>query len=282
MVAEVVRLLEARLGEPLIVRWLAEGDKSVGPLTAGDLVTLKKAGASDELVAVLLDRSRAGTAAGSPAPAAATSRPVATAPPSPPAPPPAVDAAKVDVLVSLRYIHVPEEGEPWDLVVYLDGTPFEPLPAAPSAASAGTWTYQRSLAPGHHILSWSQELHRQDGEGHAQHAARFDPEPLPFELAAGSSAAIELEYRDRTGMFLRMGGPVTVRVSQQGRELASRNSSGDPAAWPQLCEEIEANLGSRKPGFLERQELRSCLRWAELWRSVPNFPGRDTVRPAVR
>lgn len=277
-----MRLLEARLGEPLIVRWLAEGAKSAGPLTADDLVTLKKAGASDELVAVLLDRSRAGTPAVSPPPAAATSRPVATAPPSPPGPTPAVGAAKVDVQASLRYIHVPEEGEPWDLVVYLDGAPFEPLPAAPSAASAGTWTYQRPLAPGRHVLGWSQELHRKDRKGQVQHAARFDPEPLSFELAAGATAAIEFEYRDRTGLFLRMGGPVTIRVSQDGRELASRNSSGDPAAWPNLCEEVEANLGGEKPGFLERQELRACLRWADLWQGVPNLPGRDAVRPAVR
>ena len=39
---------------------------------------------------------------------------------------------------------------------------------------------------------------------------------------------------------------------------------------------------SEKPGFLDRQELLSCLRWTELWQGVPNLPGRDTVRPAVR
>lgn len=308
MIAEVVRLLGAGLGEPLVLRWLAEEGKTPGHPTADDLVALKKAGASDDLVAALLDRSRAGTPTARPAPAAPPAQPVAspatapTAPPllaaapsapptpvrspapSPPVPAPAeaVGAATVVVQASLRYIHVPEEGEPWDLVVYLDGTPFEPLPAAPSAASAGTWTYQRSLAPGRHVLGWSQELHRKDRKGQVQHAARFDPEPLTFELAADATAAVDFEYRDRTGLFLRMGGPVTVRVSQDGRELASRSSSGDPAAWPKLCEEIEANLGGEKPGFLERQELRSCLRWADLWQGVPNLPDRDGVRPAVR
>lgn len=316
VVAEVVRLLDAGLGEPLVLRWLAESGKTLGRPTADDLVALKKAGASDDLIAALLDRSRAGTAATKPAPtagstsataptapaAAATSERTAPVPVTPaptpaaaaeseprmaapalpaPSPTPAAtaDTTTVVVAASLRYIHVPEEGEPWDLVVYLDGTPFDPLPAAPSSASAGTWTEQRSLAPGRHVLSWSQELHRKDRQGRMQHSARFDPEPLPFELEATSSAAIEFEYRDRTGLFLRMGGPVTVRVSQGGRELVSRNSSGDPAAWPNLCEEIEANLGGKKPGFLERQDLRACLRWADLWSGVPGVPARDAARP---
>lgn len=304
VIAEVVRLLEAKLGEPLVLRWLAEEGKTPGHPTADDLVALKRAGASDDLVAALLDRSRSGTPAAAPEPPLPTAQPAAstaTAPsaappvaaapsasptpmrpaaPAPAAPVPAAESAPtVVVQTSLRYIHVPEEGEPWDLVVYLDGEPFEPVPAAPSAASAGTWTSQRSLAPGRHVLAWSQELHHKDREGRSQHAARFDPEPLSFELAAGSAAAIEFEFRDRTGLFLRMGGPVTVRVSQANRDLASRNSSGDPAAWPKLCEEIEANLGGKKPGFLDRQELRGCLRWADLWSGVSGVPGRDAVRP---
>lgn len=307
MIAEVVRLLEAGLGEPLVLRWLAEEGKTPGRPTADDLVALKKAGASDNLVAALLDRSRAGTPTAAPTPVVPAAQPVASAataptappplaaapsapptpvrsaPPSPPVPTPAADSATtVVVQASLRYIHVPEEGEPWDLVVYLDGRPFDPLPAAPSTASAGTWTYQRPLAPGRHVLGWSQELHRKDRKGQIQHAARFDPEPLAFELAAGATATVDFEYRDRTGLFLRMGGPVTVRVAQDGRELASRSSSGDPAAWPKLCEEIEANLGGEKPGFLDRQELRACLRWADLWQGIPDLPGRESVRPAVR
>jgi hypothetical protein len=309
VIAEVVRLLDAGLGEALVLRWLEESGKNPGRPSADELVALKKAGASDELVSALLDRSRAAlpasaappTTAPAAAPAPATpanpatpavpaaasaspaSSPSSPAPVPPAAPPPGSRAetsagagARVPVDAALRYVHVADEGEPWDLVVYLDGTPFDPVPAAPTSSAAGTWSSQRQLAPGRHVLGWAQEMHREDP---SRHAARFDPEPLEFDLAAGGAATIEFEFRDRTGMFLRMGGPVTVRIAQDGRELATRNSSGDPASWPLLCEEIEANLRGGKPRLVDRQMLRDCVRWNELWEGVPDLPTRDAVRP---
>ena len=75
--AEVVRLLEAGLGEPLVLRWLEESGKRPGRPTADDLVALKKAGASDELVAKLLDRSRDGAKAASASPDGAPPAPAA-------------------------------------------------------------------------------------------------------------------------------------------------------------------------------------------------------------
>lgn len=332
--AEVVRLLEAGLGEPLVLRWLEESGKRPGRPTADDLVALKKAGASDELVAKLLDRSRDGAKAASASPDGATPAPAAPAAPTGPAAAaparvaPAADAAAptttaaatappaasksatppatgapesrpiagdaaipsaapggqstVGVTAALRYIHLPDEGEPWDLVIYLDGVPFDPVPAAASARSAATRTHQRSLPAGRHWLAWSQEEHIEDGKGRARHGARFEPEPLAFELAPGAAATIDFEYRDPTGLSLRKSGPVTVSVSQNGRELARRDASGDAAAWPKLCEEIEVNFAGRKPTFLERQDLRYCLRWAALWQGVAEPPTRDAVRPPVK
>ena len=167
-------------------------------------------------------------------------------------------------------------------MIYLDGVPFDPVPAASSARSAATWTHQRSVPAGRHWLAWSQEEHIEDGKGRARHGARFEPEPLAFELAPGAAATIDFEYRDPTGLSLRKSGPVTVSVSQNGRELARRDASGDPAAWPKLCEEIEVNFAGRKPTFLERQDLRYCLRWADLWQGVAEPPTRDAVRPPVK
>lgn len=314
VVGEVVRLLEAGLGEPLVQRWLDDSGKIPALPTADDLIALKKAGASDKLIAALLDRASAhapATPAAAepittpvPAPAAAPGRTPAPAVPAPapdapvvpapaatpvraaaPAPAPeaaAAGAAAVLVDASILYIHVPEEGEPWDLVVYLDGRPFAPVAAARSTSSAQTWTSQRPLAPGPHILRWAQERHRERKGEIGLHAARFDPEPLYFAIAPGTRGAIEFEFRDSSGFIVSRSGPVKVRVTADGRELASRSSSGDPAMWPLLCEEIEANAGGKKPGFNDRQALRHCVRWADLWKEVPDAPGRDAVRPAVR
>lgn len=312
MLREVVRLLEAGLGEPLILRWLEDNGKTPGLPTADDLVALKRAGASDPLVAALLDRAQAAapgpgappavTNPSAPAAPAAAPTPDASAPtpagggaPRPserplaapsltPEPLPAAAApASVPLDVALRYIHVADEAEPWDLVVYLDGVPFEPVQAAPSEASAATWTSQRQVAPGPHVLRWAQELHPERQAGSGPHAARFDPARLGFELAPGTAGAIEVEYRDRAGLVLRFGGPMTVRVTQGGREIAEKHdSSGDPPNWPELCEEIEANLGGNPPGFADRQRLRHCVRWAELWSGVPAVPRRDEVRPPIR
>lgn len=305
-----MRLLEAGLGEPLVLRWLQESGRRPLPPTVNDLVALKRAGASDPLVGALLDAASGGK---SPAPAAAPEVPpqppaaapsaspapappvasVAPEPPAPPAPPapkavapgtlaPAKISATVPIRASLRYVHVVEEGEPWDLVVYLDGLPFDPVPAAPSSNRAGDWTFERAVAPGPHLLRWAQESHRGDASGRSTHAAKFDPEPLRFELVAGEPAAIDFEFRDRTGLFLRVGGPVTVHVTQGERELGARESDGDPAAWTPLCEEIEATLGGKKPDFSTRQALRQCARWQELWPGVAGLRPRDAVRPAAR
>lgn len=316
VVGEVVRLLEAGLSEPLVQRWLDDSGKIPALPTADDLIALKKAGASDKLIAALLDRASAHAPAAPAAPEAVT-KPASAPPPAPvsapaavnpmaapmavppppaapeipaaPAPiaapaaaPEAADAAAVLVDASILYIHVPEEGEPWDLVVYLDGRPFAPVAAARSTSSAQTWTSQRPLAPGPHILRWAQERHRDRKGEIGLHAARFDPEPLYFAIAPGTRGAIEFEFRDSSGFIVSRSGPVKVRVTADGRELASRVSSGDPALWPLLCEEIEANAGGKKPGFNDRQALRHCVRWADLWKEAPDAPGRDAVRPAVR
>ena len=318
VVGEVVRLLEAGLGEPLVQRWLDDSGKIPALPTADDMIALKKAGASDKLIAALLDRASPPAPPAAVAPAAVTrpapgpppapvSAPAAVAPmvaptavPPPPAAPvipaapapttapaaapeaAAADAAAVLVDTSILYIHIAEEGEPWDLVVYLDGRPFAPVAAARSTSSAQTWTSQRPLAPGPHILRWAQERHRERKGEIGLHAARFDPEPLYFAIAPGSRGAIEFEFRDSSGFIVSRSGPVKVRVTENGREIASHSSSGDPAMWPLLCEEIEANAGGKKPGFNDRQALRHCVRWADLWKEVPDAPGRDAVRPAVR
>jgi len=274
VVHDVVRLLEAHLGEPLILRWLEDNDAHPGALDAGDLVTLKQAGASDELITALLDRVRDAAAPGAPA-AAAPAEAVAPAPGS-------HTMTDVPLDVALRYIHIPDEGEPWDLVVYLDGTPWPPLVAASSERSARIWAYNRVLTPGPHVVRWAQERHRDRKGERWLHAARFAPESLAFTLAPAESAKLEFEFRDRTGIIKRFGGPIDARATQGERTLAEVHSNGDPLDWKLLCEDIETSLAGAKPGIDDRRALRYCVHWATLWSGVPELPSRDAVRPPVR
>lgn len=314
VVAEVLRLLESGIGEAVVLRWLSEESRPPGRPTADELVALKRAGASDAFITALLDRvsqvevppTPAPVPASTPAstqavtPDAASDRVAPTATPGAPpervsapalaAPPvvtlPAVvtPEARATVAISLSalYVHWPEEGEPWDLVVYLDGEPFDPLPAALTERSAERRQARREVAPGIHVLRWSQERHGERAGERGLHAARFDPESLPFTLAAGANAEIAFEFRDPSGIpFTTAAGPITVRVVQEGKEIAARlEGGGDAARWPDLCEEIEANLEDRKPSFQERQLLKRCLRWADLWSALP--PGSVPDRAAVR
>ena len=324
VVAEVLRLLESGIGEPVVLRWLAEESRPPGRPTADELIALKRAGATDDLIAALLDRAArvdaptavvpvpaptpasksdtapsqatpasatapaaAPAAAPTPAPEAPQGRAAALAPAAHPAatPPAAIEPeahGTVSLALSALYVHWPEEGEPWDLVVYLDGEPFAPLPAALTERSAERRQARRDVAPGLHVLRWSQERHGERAGERGLHAARFDPESLPFTLAAGTNAEVAFEFRDPSGIpFTTAAGPITVRVAQGGKEIAARvEGGGDAARWPDLCEEIEANVEGGKPSFQERQLLKRCLRWADLWSALPpgSVPDRATAR----
>ncbi len=311
VVAEVVRLLEAGLGEPLILRWMGDEARRPRRPTADELVALKKAGASDDLIAALLDRAAeesspsAPALAATPAPsvpaagpalvpvptsAASPTAPPAAAPVAATAPAPSAAArpatapaasAPVSIALTTLYVHWPEEGEPWDLVVYLDGEPFAPVPAALTARNAEPRLDRRDVAPGPHVLRWAQERHGERAGERGLHAARFDPEPLDFTVEGGTPAEIAFEFRDPSGIpFVTAKGPISVHVTQGGREIATRlEGGGEAERWPGLCEEIEVNLRGEKPSFQDRLLLKSCLRWASLWSGLPGpIPTRDAVR----
>jgi len=289
VVRDVVRLLDEHLGEALIVRWLAESGGRPARLSASDLVALKRAGASDELVGVLLDRAR--EAAKAPAESAAPpTSPSGVAAPSAPVAAEAAPADGVSVVpvgAEMRYIHYPYEDElaakPWQLVVYLDGRPWPPMEASITERNARTFTAESSLAPGPHVVRWAQERPREEGRRkRVLHQSRFGPGALRFELAPGAPASIQLEFRDRSGVLARAGGPIDARATQGERELAVVRSDEDPTYWKLLCEDVEANLGGRKPDLDARAELKQCVRWAELWNGAPPVPSRGEVRPALQ
>jgi curli biogenesis system outer membrane secretion channel CsgG len=88
-VDSVIESVKAGLSESLIIKSLQRENKPAN-LTTADMVKLKNAGVSENIIAVLLDPSAAPAAAAAPAPAPA---PVAAAPPPPaPAPEPVASA----------------------------------------------------------------------------------------------------------------------------------------------------------------------------------------------
>jgi curli biogenesis system outer membrane secretion channel CsgG len=91
-VDSVIESVKAGLSESIIVRTLKRDNKPID-LTTGDLVKLKNAGVSENIINVMLDPTSAPAAAAAPAPAPAPTAAVAPAPAPAPAPEPVVTAA---------------------------------------------------------------------------------------------------------------------------------------------------------------------------------------------
>src|SRR5438552_5938279 len=91
-VDSVIQSVKAGLSESLIIRTLQRTNKPAN-LTTADLVKLKNAGVSENIINVMLDPASAPASAPAPAPAAAVSTPPAAAPAPAPAPPVAAPAS---------------------------------------------------------------------------------------------------------------------------------------------------------------------------------------------
>jgi hypothetical protein len=221
--AEVLKMLRAGLSEELILEWLEDGAARATRPTAGQLIELKEAGASEALLKRLLALSRepqtaepAVVEAPAPPPVPGSAEP---APPSPsaaavPAPPPApapadretpagsapaAEAKGVPVDFSLSYRPYEEEDEsdserPWHLFVYLDGRPLSWVPSSGLLTGRETVEFRMRLEPGRHRLRVAQERHQEKRRGRWQHEARFAGEVLDFELAPGAPARVEVVF----------------------------------------------------------------------------------------
>jgi hypothetical protein len=300
---QVEKLLHAGISEEVVGSWLAS--RPAPPLpTAEELVALKTAGASDALLARIVDLAgRAPRPAAKPAPAAAApaapgasaapegaaaaSAPAAPAaiaplgaPPAPP-PPPAPADGRVEVRFALSYQpRFDVDEEPWDLFVYLDGEPLALVPRIKLFGRDEPLHLTRRLAPGHHVLRLAQERHRQDRHGWT-HQARASKRAFELDLASGLPADVELAFVQPL-LSLGDAGPVHFKTVQGDRTAEVDRTGGDPEAWPLLCEEIEANLApGEKPGRLARRQLAGCVRWGDLWPGGA-APSREAVRAALQ
>ncbi|HXO27342.1 MAG TPA: hypothetical protein VOA80_08370 [Thermoanaerobaculia bacterium] len=312
VVQEVLRMLHAKVSEPVILHWLATSGQRPAAVGSREIVELQRAGASDPLMTRLLDLAArqpsprpapqpapehaaepstgtAGAAAGAPAPQAPPSPAAAPVPPGAAAPAAASTPPEHAASMHWRIAYHPNYGaddERWDLYVYLDGRYLAAVKAPTVSFLDPPVELDRSLAPGHHILRLAVERHlRKLGRSGWTHEAKVAPAALTFEIAPDAAGAVELRCETR----LR-GGPLTLRVTQGDAELAREEPAiAPPDAWPCLCEELTAGQAAGKGARLSspsspsslggsRSKLSSCLHWADLWPGMEAPPSRDAVR----
>ena len=305
VVAQVVEMLRAGVGEPVIVLWLEKTGSRPRAVASADLIALHQAGASDDLLKRLVELAAAaaphspaagtgappGSAAAPAAPAgqarsaepAASAAPVPAAPPALAAAPPLAPGAPVKVRFAVTYrpVSVEQEdlwAEHWTLFLYLDGRFLAAVLPGPVPLPLPPHTFERELLPGKHLLRVAQERHlRYSSVRGYLSPSRVDPSELPFELGAGAPAQVELRFGERS---FRHPGPVAMRVEQDHKEISRLEPAGtNPERWPALCEDVAASLpaGSELPGTA-RRDLERCLHWPDLWPGIAAVPSRAAVR----
>lgn len=283
----VIHMLGAEVSEPIILQWLDASPEPPGLPTPSDLVALRDAGASDELLSALIGRARQAESspkASSPQaarPSAPPASPLPASPASPapaPAPAAAADDAKVETRFELSYSPYVLEGEDgWDFYVYLDGVPLSYVPES-GFLDRGRLTFFSQLAAGQHRLRFVQERHR-ERKGRTEHRARVGGVEVVFELAAGQPAQVEALFSQS---LLGSKNPISYRVAQGGRVVTlDEEVGGEPDDWQEVCEDLELSLDGEEPSRAERRRLEGCVRWADLWPAGSDGPSREQILEAL-
>ncbi|MBV8200593.1 MAG: hypothetical protein JOZ15_08210 [Acidobacteria bacterium] len=191
---------------------------------------------------------------------------------------------KVRFAVTYRPVTVDEDqpwSEPWQLVLYVDGHFVAAVKPSPALLPLPPRTFERPLAPGKHLLRLTRERHPayHRATGYVS-PARVDPSEFPFELQPGApdqAALIAVHFGEKS---FKHPGPVALRVTQGGKDLAKLEPAAPGAeAWPALCEDVPAALpaGTKLPADAQK-DLKGCVQWASLWPGVGAVPARAEVR----
>ncbi len=262
LVDEVVRMLEQGVDDSLISSWLALQDPRAEPLTPDDLIRLTKAGAPEDLVQRLLERT-----GGAPA-----------APASPPAPSSATENRDGTVPLSLDVIYEPftgfnlEDQDEYELFVYLDGH-LVARRANPDSRSKGSeGPLLTRLEPGRHEIRLLREEHRRKRGGRVLHYATVCPDAIEFEVASGHDWGLAIEWVEPS--YSSLSYPLTWRLTRDGEPVSGVEKTGTPKSeWPALCEDLETATpkGGKAPA------LDGCVRWAGLWSATVEAPTRAAV-----
>ncbi len=280
VVDQVVQMLEAELSEEIILEWL-EGEKaSLGSLGASELVALKKAGASDDLIKQVLTLSREAREAPEPAvpPTPAESAP-AEAPESTGT---SGNPTGAPVTFHISYQSMVDEYEvagdrAWDLYVYIDGIPVTYVPTQRLSNRPEILEFARTLPAGTHTVRVTQERHLK-ARGRWQHETRAAAQSFEFELEPEAPARLEVSFHQR---LMDYSDPLTFQLTQGQKVLDTGRIGGDAELWPALCQDLQASVPEgKKPSREQRQRLETCVDWEEWWSGL-SVPSRSEVLAAM-
>lgn len=279
---QVVRMLDAELSEEIVLEWLQNQPLAAAPLTADELVALKSAGASDDLMKELMALTRRQASGEASTPDASSSIVAAPKPETPAgleasrsSSVPSLDSTDPPVTFRLSYLirrdewEVGDEGPEWNLFVYIDGYPMTYMTSAEIENRPAVLEFARTLPAGEHTIRVLQERHHRK-KGGWQHESRVARREFDFELDPEAPARLEVEFHERLTDYQ---DPLTFKLTQGARVVDTGRSGGDAEYWPALCDDIEVSVaGGKKPNRRQRQQLESCLRWQGLWgeRAVPS------------
>ena len=273
VLAGVVDMLQADLPQDVIMQWVNAAPAPRLP-SAQEMIELRRAGAGDPLLGLILQRAGQGTADSSAGRAPQAPRPRAT-PTRPAAPSPKLSA--VDELVRTAFKvsydpYVPEDVEEWDFFLYLDG---KPLSYVPRAGLLGTKALEfvHLTSPGPHRLRLTRERHQKTRRG-VEHEARVSDVVIDLDLKPGLPAEVEVRF-DQT--VLRSKNPLSYSVSQGAEHRAEAKLGGDPEAWPEICEDVERTPAAGKRDASRQRRLEGCVRWASLWTPAGTTERHDVL-----
>ena len=172
---------------------------------------------------------------------------------------------RVELLYAPRH---DEDEEPWDLFVYLDGRPLSYVPASADVLGLVPGTpleLELELPARKHTLRVLQERHWKR-RGRWRHASRVGEPEFSFELATGTTAKIEVQFRQGWG---EETDPLTFRFTQGERVSDLVDVGGDPERWADLCEDTGSKSGKK-----------DCVGWSGLWPG-DTAPSRAEVLDAM-
>jgi len=268
-VGEIARMLENGVTEDVIIGWLERQSDPPNDLDPDDLIILTRAGASDELIGMLMQRP-------------STTPPTATDTEAPTSLPVSL-SGEIPVEFSVRYrgYREPEteEDEQWLLFVYVDGRPVVWSDGRNWLdRTLRTVNVERLLSTGPHVLRVIQERHWQEGKKGWHHEARVAPESLEFQPGDGEPG-VEIQVTRPVGIGVGKRVQTAAMLDGDQPHGETRELGGSPAEWPPLCDDLESGYdeGDKIPRWV-RKELERCLRWDDLWPGLDKVPSRDEVR----
>lgn len=260
VVEDVLRMLDEGVGSPVILDWLKRQDRPVKPLSPDDLIGLTRAGASEELVEALIEKS-------------------ADEPPAPP--PPAASKSTVDeppgapadgtagVAFSLVYRSQSDDGtefdKRWAMFAYLDGEPLLWSTSSGSFSRKSSNTSRR-LDPGPHVIRLTRESHVKRGKRGWEHESLVCPDPIVFNVEAGEGWYLSITWVE-PAFTLKDKRPLSWKLTRWDGDVAGVEKTGQPKEkWRHLCEDAQANVPEgKKPPASVRPQLEDCTKWSTLW-----------------